>query len=78
MKRGELKRNSRKGIWCWLLLIGLALLAGIVTSDDTAAASTMDYERISDAGFGDPQNNYAWSVAEFKGDIYVGTGLYSP
>lgn len=30
--------------------------------------------KISDGGFGDPQNNYAWSVPAFHGDLNVGTG----
>jgi hypothetical protein len=32
------------------------------------------FTEITENGFGDPQNNYAWSMEEFNGDIYVGTG----
>jgi PKD repeat protein len=40
--------------------------------------SAASFEKISENGFGDPQNNYAWSIAEFKGDVYVGTGRNIP
>jgi hypothetical protein len=30
--------------------------------------------RIADGGFGDRANSYAWSMAWFKGKLYVGTG----
>jgi hypothetical protein len=36
-----------------------------------------DFARISDppgGGFGDARNNYAWSMTESDGDLYVGTG----
>jgi hypothetical protein len=29
---------------------------------------------LAQHGFGDPQNNFAWSMAWFKGKLYVGTG----
>jgi len=29
---------------------------------------------IAESGFGDPRNVYAWSMARFRGRIYVGTG----
>ena len=36
-----------------------------------------DFAKISDppgGGFGDDRNNYAWSMTESNGDLYVGTG----
>ncbi|MCU0630068.1 MAG: hypothetical protein MUF37_02805 [Methanoregulaceae archaeon] len=48
---------------------------GSLTQGIMSAAS---FEKISENGFGDPQNNYAWSISEFKGDIYVGTGRNIP
>jgi len=36
------------------------------------------FVRISAGGFGDPLNNYAWAMAYFKGDLYVGTGRNIP
>lgn len=32
-----------------------------------------DFVKIAEAGFDDPQNNYAFSGTAFKGDFYVGT-----
>jgi hypothetical protein len=32
------------------------------------------FDKIATDGFGDPQNNYAFSSAKFRGDVYVGTG----
>lgn len=34
--------------------------------------------RISEGGFGEPMNNYAWSMTYFNGDLYVGTGRNIP
>jgi len=31
---------------------------------------------MSTGGFGDRLNSYAWSMTDFKGDLYVGTGRY--
>ena len=36
-----------------------------------------DFEKLAESGFGDPMNNYAWSMGYFKGDLYVGTGRNS-
>ena len=33
-----------------------------------------DFTKISENGFGDPLNSYAWAMAWFKGRLYVGTG----
>ena len=37
-----------------------------------------DFFKIAESGFGDPMNNYVWSMTYFKGDIYVGTGRNIP
>jgi len=37
-----------------------------------------DFTKISEGGFGDPLNNYAWSMTYFEGDLYVGTGRNIP
>ena len=37
-----------------------------------------DFARIAAGGFGDPMNNYAWSMANFNDQIYVGTGRNIP
>ena len=31
---------------------------------------------IAQRGFGDPHNSYAWGMAWFHGQLYVGTGRY--
>jgi hypothetical protein len=33
-----------------------------------------DFVKIAHGGFGNPMNNYAWSMAAFNGALYVGTG----
>ncbi len=58
-------------IFCCFLLVGHA-----VSAYDSQCCP--EFTMISDGGFGDPQNNYAWSMAEFKGDIYIGTGRNVP
>ena len=72
-------RNWKKTgiIWSLILFFGLFFLAGAAVSAE-ALPSYTEFTKISDGGFGDPQNNYAWSVSEFKGDLYVGTGRNVP
>jgi hypothetical protein len=53
------------------------LMAGTIASASDRQYCP-EFTMISDDGFGDPQNNYAWSIAEFKGDVYVGTGRNVP
>lgn len=35
-----------------------------------------DFSRIASGGFGDSANSYAWGIANFNGDIYVGTNRH--
>ena len=65
------------GIWFLALVIIVILLVGFASAEEDASALTR-LQKISDGGFGDPMNNYAWSVAEFGGDLYVGTGRNIP
>jgi PKD repeat protein len=58
-------------IFCCCLLVGTVAAA-------YDCPNCPEFTRISENGFGDPQNNYAWSMAEFKGDIYIGTGRNVP
>jgi hypothetical protein len=37
-----------------------------------------DFVKVAEGGFGDPMNNYPWSMAYFNGDLYVGTGRNIP
>lgn len=48
-------------------------LPGISPPAAEAAATLMDIRQISDDGFGTASNKYAFSMAVFKGDLYVGT-----
>ena len=32
-----------------------------------------DFRRIAAGGFGDRHNSYAWSMAWYRGQLYVGT-----
>lgn len=58
-------------IFCCFLLVGNAASA-------YDSQYCPEFTMISDDGFGDPQNNYAWSMAGFKDDIYIGTGRNVP
>jgi hypothetical protein len=35
--------------------------------------ATLNAQKVSQPGFGDPRNTFAWSMAWFKGKLYVGT-----
>ena len=35
--------------------------------------SAADFTRIAANGFGDPQNSYAYSIAYFRDQVYIGT-----
>lgn len=48
-------------------------MSGTYFSDGLYASH---FSRIAANGFGDPQNSYAHSIAEFGGDIYVGTSRH--
>ncbi len=66
------------GFWFLALFISVTLLVSTAAADEGEASSLTKLTRIGEGGFGDPQNNYAWSVAEFNGDLYVGTGRNVP
>jgi hypothetical protein len=55
-----------------VLLLSSAFLAPSAAHAASAPPATLD--KIAERGFGDPQNSYAWSMAWFKGKLYVGTG----
>lgn len=55
----------------------MALTTAVASSaygDKTHGFEADDFNRIATAGIDDPQNNYAFSSAKFKGDYYLGTG----
>jgi hypothetical protein len=49
-------------------------LAGLKAVPDTFPLKPLPAVQVSQSGFGDRQNNYAWSMGYFKGDLFVGTG----
>lgn len=61
--------GSRQRTWSFLTLVCCApWLAGFVCDEQAG------FKKITDEpGFGDPWNKYSWSIAEFGGQIYVGT-----
>lgn len=53
--------------------------APVVAGDpEELAIYVPNFEMLSEGGFNDTQNNYAWCMAMFKDDIYVGTGRNIP
>jgi len=53
-----------------------AVLAGLVVAFTPAAVhakAALGVETVATGGFGDPRNDYAWSMAWFNGALYVGT-----
>lgn len=72
------KKTSRPQITLSLfLLFTLTILPGppSVAGDDEVMAGFQrdDFVKIAEGGIDDPMNNYAWSMTELNGDIYVGT-----
>jgi hypothetical protein len=65
-----------------LILICFTVMVSVTTARAEDAPELAIYEpnfaMLSEGGFGDPQNNYAWCMAMFKDDIYVGTGRNIP
>jgi hypothetical protein len=64
-----------------VLVFGVGAAAQAITLDDLIwlvsappINTPMPAVQVSDSGFGDRQNSYAWSMGYFKGDLYVGTG----
>ncbi|GGM52228.1 hypothetical protein GCM10011608_41370 [Micromonospora sonchi] len=53
-----------------LLVVAVAVGLTPVTAVRAAPPGS---ENIADRGFGDPRNNFAWSMAWFKGRLYIGT-----
>ncbi|MGA9859721.1 MAG: hypothetical protein WBQ18_17790 [Solirubrobacteraceae bacterium] len=57
-----------------LAIAGEAPPAAAASSTAAPALPTGYVTMLAQHGFGDPQNNFAWSMAWFKGKLYVGTG----
>ena len=59
------------------LLLGALLFCSLVSLEgyayDTETETLKDIKLINEEGFGKMSNRYAWSMAVFKGSLYVGT-----
>src|SRR5688500_10872908 len=58
-------------------LLALCAVAAIVIPSAGASGPPLmptDFAQIAQQGFGDRHNSIAWSMAWFKGSLYVGTG----
>ena len=72
------RRRNRLAV---VLILVAFLVVAFMTFPEVASGRGLeedDFTRISVGGFGDPMNNYAWSMAYFKDDLYVGTGRNIP
>ncbi len=65
--RGSSSRRSRF-LWSAFIVLALAVIPVL-----PVAALTHPMQEINSAGFGDQQNSFSWSMAWFKGKLYVGT-----
>ncbi len=61
------KRKPRKALWFALAFV-LLLMPAI-----PAIAASSPVRVVNTPGFGDVQNSFSWSMAWFKGSLYVGT-----
>jgi hypothetical protein len=70
MERGEKMRRIHI-----LLVVALVTLLCVPASAHAASLGLWqrDFKKIATDGQGDWRNIYAWSMASFKGDLYVGT-----
>ncbi len=76
--------RSRQGLWLLCLAVILAVVPVLGVAEHAAAAAgakiflpyaggTPEVVQVNTAGFGDSRNDYAWSMAWYKGKLYVGT-----
>jgi hypothetical protein len=66
---------NRSVLVLFVFILSLCFTSTNVYSGNMAEGfNEVDFVMTADAGFDNPQNNYAFSIAKFKGDTYVGTG----
>jgi hypothetical protein len=58
------------------LLLLLVPAATALAGPGATATAPIVFSTSATGGFGDFQNAYPWSMATYKGDLYVGTGRY--
>jgi len=49
------------------------IIAGLLVISLYHYSAAQNWEKVADKGFGDAGNDYAWSMATFRGKLYVGT-----
>lgn len=69
--RGQTSKRLRL-LWTAVLLAVLVIIPVL-----PAAARGPRIQPINSPGFGAPENSYAWSMAWFKGKLYVGTSRHT-
>lgn len=60
-------------LFIFILLVGFST-TNAFSGNMSRGYSEGDFILTAEAGFDNPQNNYAFSIAKFKGNTYVGTG----
>jgi hypothetical protein len=63
-------RRSHQAVW---MSFALVILARMTVLTPSAHGDLPRMRAIANGGFGDSRNSYAWSMAWFKGALYVGT-----
>jgi hypothetical protein len=66
----RLFRRAHHAVW---MSFAVVLLVRVTVLAPAAHGDLPRMRAISDGGFGDSRNSYAWSMAWFKGALYVGT-----
>lgn len=73
--RADMRLRSVPKLSTMLLVVWLITLAMMATAGATGLPlTTPDFVQAAAQGFGDRNNSVAWSMAWFKGKLYVGTG----
>lgn len=71
-RRGHRRVSPTLGLLILLVLLAVQLSPTATGSGPEASTATQS-QRFAANGFGDSQNSYSWSMAWFKGKLYVGT-----
>jgi hypothetical protein len=68
------KRRALVSALFWIcLLIAPLLLTRTGAADEGTPVSTDHFRQVAPQGFGDPDNNVAWAMQWWRGQLYVGT-----
>ncbi len=76
MKTGGTRIKMVAGILLFSLMLTLKpifMLEALAGKVNVPGYDRNDFIKIAEAGINNPMNNYAWSMTEFKGEVYVGT-----